>query len=81
MAHQFTKQIDTDVLNSVIGNVGTKIIFRCGHQDASIWSNEMKPYFEDVDFMRLPNRVIYLSLMINGKPSKPFSASTILLEQ
>ncbi len=77
LAHQYTKQLDTDILNAVIGNVGSKIIFRVGYQDAAIWAKEMKPYFADTDFMQLPNRDIYLTLMIDGVPSKPFSANTI----
>lgn len=77
LAHQYTKQLDTDILNAVIGNVGSKIIFRVGNQDATIWAKEMKPYFVDTDFMQLPNRNIYLTLMIDGVPSKPFSGSTL----
>ena len=76
LAHQYTKQLETDILHAIIGNVGTKIIFRVGHNDAGTWAKEMKPYFSDTDFMQLPNRHIYLMLMIDGVPSKPFSATT-----
>lgn len=55
----------------------TKVIFRLGHHDASIWTKEMKPYFVDTDFMQLPNRHISLTLMIDGVPSKPFSANAL----
>jgi hypothetical protein len=77
LAHQYMQQLDKDIEHAVIGNVGTKIIFRVGHHDASIWAREMKPYFSDTDFMQLPNWYIYLTLMIDGVPSKPFSAETI----
>lgn len=77
LAHQYLQQLDKDIENAVIGNVGTKIIFRVGHHDASIWAKEMKPNFSDTDFMQLPNRYIYLTLMIDGVPCKPFSAVTL----
>jgi hypothetical protein len=77
LAHQYTQQLEKEILYAIIGNVGTKVIFRVGHHDASVWAKEMKPYFTDTDFMQLPNRYIYLSMMIDGIPSKPFSATTI----
>lgn len=77
LAHQYTQQLDKEILCAVIGNVGTKIIFRVGHHDASVWAREMKPYFEDTDFMQLPNRYIYLTMMIDGVPSKPFSGVSL----
>lgn len=77
LAHQYIQQLDTDIQHAIIGNVGTKVIFRVGHHDASMWAREMKPYFADTDFMQLPNRHIYLTLMIDGVPSKPFSGTTI----
>jgi hypothetical protein len=33
--------------------------------------------FEQIDLMQLPNYRIYLKLMIDGMPSKPFSAATL----
>jgi hypothetical protein len=76
LAHQYIDQLDTEVLNAIIGNVGTKIIFRTGHHDAAIWAKEMSP-FTPLDFMSLPNHYIYLVLMIDGVPSKAFSGITI----
>jgi hypothetical protein len=77
IAHQYLHQLDEEIKHAILGNIGTKIIFRVGYYDASIWSKEMKPYFIDTDFMQLPNHYIYLSMMIDGVPSKPFSAVTI----
>lgn len=77
LAHQYTKQLEPEILHAIIGNVGTKVIFRVGHHDASVWAKEMKPTFADTDFMQLPNRSIYLTLMIDGVPSRSFSAVTI----
>jgi len=34
LAHQFTHQLDPDVFKAIMGNVGTKVIFRVGGADA-----------------------------------------------
>lgn len=40
-------------------------------------AEEMFPEFDIQDFINLPNYKIYLKLMIDGKPSRPFSGITI----
>lgn len=76
MAHQYMDQLDPDIKSAVLGNVGTIISFRIGTQDAMLMAKEMYPEFDVEDFINLPNFKIYLKLMIDGKPSRPFSAST-----
>ena len=41
MAHQNMAQIDTELRSSIFGNVGTKILFRLSHRDASYLSSEL----------------------------------------
>ena len=77
LAHQYMKQLQPDILNAVLGNVGTHISFRIDTQDAHIMSQKMFPVFEVVDFVNLPNYGIYLTLMIDGTPSRPFSANAL----
>ncbi|MCI5051013.1 MAG: type IV secretion system DNA-binding domain-containing protein [Candidatus Pacebacteria bacterium] len=76
LAHQYLFQLDTDIRNAVLGNVGTIICFRLGQADAKYMAHEFHPIFESADFVNLENYDIYLKLMIYGKPSRPFSAST-----
>ncbi|MCP4181185.1 MAG: type IV secretion system DNA-binding domain-containing protein [bacterium] len=76
LAHQYLFQLDSDIKNAVLGNVGTIICFRLGQADAKYMAQEFHPVFEAIDFVNLENYDIYLKLMIYGKPSKPFSAST-----
>jgi type IV secretory pathway TraG/TraD family ATPase VirD4 len=75
MAHQYLHQLDTDIRNAVLGNVGTIISFRTGHADAKYLEQVFTPEFQASDFTNLENYDIYLKLMINGKPSKAFSAT------
>jgi energy-coupling factor transporter ATP-binding protein EcfA2 len=77
MAHQYLTQLEPDVRDAVIGNAGTLISFRLGGQDAPIIAREFLPTFSTEDLVNLPNYHIYLKLMIDGAPSKPFSAITV----
>lgn len=77
LANQYLHQLDIDIKNAVLGNVGTLIAFRTGQQDAKYLAQEFYPVFKASDFVSLENFDVYLKLMISGKPSKPFSASTI----
>ncbi|MGE0566619.1 MAG: type IV secretory system conjugative DNA transfer family protein [Bacteroidia bacterium] len=77
LSHQYMNQLETEILDAVLGNVGTHICFRIDAMDANRMAQKMLLEFEPIDFMYLPNYHIYLTLMIDGKPSKPFSAITI----
>lgn len=76
LAHQYLRQLDDAVRHSVLGNAGTLISFRVGVEDAPLIAREMQPRFGVEDLINLPNHHIYLKLMIDGVPSRPFSACT-----
>ncbi|MBS1624693.1 MAG: type IV secretion system DNA-binding domain-containing protein [Bacteroidetes bacterium] len=77
LAHQYMDQLDDEIRSAILGNAGTIISFRVGPEDAQFMALEMFPVFDMEDFLNLPNRHIYLKLMIDGAPSRPFSALTI----
>ena len=77
LAHQHMHQLEPDIRHAVLGNAATLISFRVGPDDASVLAKEFQPKFEVEDLLSLPNRSIYLKLMIDGTPSKPFSAGAI----
>ena len=77
LAHQYLHQLDDDVRHSVLGNAGTLISFRLGPEDAAVMAREMQPTFDVLDLLSLPNHHFYLKLMIDGTPSKAFSANTL----
>ena len=77
LANQYLSQLDGQVRDAVLGNVGTLIAFRLGAADASFISREMMPTFSPEDFVSLPNFCIYLKLMIDSQVSRAFSAKTI----
>jgi len=77
VAHQYLHQLAPEVRHAVLGNVGTLIAFRVGAEDAPYLEREFLGQFQQIDLMQLPNYRIYLKLMIDGMPSKPFSARTL----
>ena len=77
VAHQHLHQLEPDVRHAVLANAGTLIAFRIGAEDAPLIAREFEPVFNHIDLLNLPNQNIYLKLMIDGTPSKPFSASTL----
>lgn len=77
LAHQYLQQIDPPISHAVLGNVGTLIAFRVGAYDAGLLAQEFEPVFERRDFLSLPNYDVLLRLMIDGAPSRPFSATTL----
>ncbi|MEI9887741.1 MAG: type IV secretion system DNA-binding domain-containing protein [Rhizomicrobium sp.] len=79
LAHQYMHQLEPDIRHAVLGNAGTIVSFRVGPEDATILASEFQPKFEVLDLLNLPNRSIYLKLMIDGTPSQPFSADTITI--
>lgn len=79
LANQYLFQLETDIREAVIGNAGTLISFRLGAHDADFIAREFEPVFDHIDLLNLPNHDFCIKLMIDGEPSKPFSATTMLL--
>src|SRR5581483_1359378 len=77
MAHQYMHQLENDIRHAVLGNAGTLISFRLGGEDAPYFAREFRNRFSETDLMQLENHHMYLKLMIDGMPSKAFSAMTL----
>jgi len=77
IAHQYVAQMQEEVRDAVVGNVGTMITFRVGPEDAELFEKQFSPVFTAEDIVNLGKFQIYLSLMIDGIGSKPFSSQTM----
>ncbi|MDD3693948.1 MAG: TraM recognition domain-containing protein [Candidatus Pacebacteria bacterium] len=77
VAHQYIAQMDENVSAAIFGNVGTMITFRVGPTDAEFLEKQFAPTFSVEDIVNLGKYQIYLSLMIDGIGSRPFSARTM----
>ena len=77
IAHQYIEQVEEEIRAAVFGNVGTTITFRVGPFDAETLKTIFEPTFYAEDLVNLGFAQIYLTLMIDGIGSKPFSATTL----
>lgn len=77
IANQYIEQMEDEVRDAVFGNVGTTAVFRVGPFDAEVLETIFLPKFTKEDIVTLDKFQIYLSLMIDGVGSAPFSAVTI----
>lgn len=77
LAQQYLHQVDTDIRDAVLGNVGTLLVFRIGHRDAAFLEQDFSPHFSHNDMTRLPNHAFVVTLMIDGMLSLPFTAKTL----
>lgn len=77
IAHQYITQMEEEVRDAVFGNVGTIIAFRVGPLDAELLETIFTPQFLAADIVNLSFAQIYLTLMIDGIGSQPFSAKTL----
>jgi hypothetical protein len=77
IAHQYVEQMEEEVRDAVFGNVGTTVSFRVGPFDAETLETVFAPQFEAKDLVNLGFAQIYLTLMIDGVGSPPFSATTL----
>lgn len=77
IAHQYIEQMEEEVRDAVFGNVGTTVAFRVGPFDAEVLETVFMPTFTKTDLVNLGFAQIYLTLMIDGVGSPPFSATTL----
>lgn len=77
LANQYIEQMEEKVRDAVFGNVGTMVCFRVGPFDAETLKILFEPTFTEEDLVELGLGQIYLTLMIDGVGSAPFSAETI----
>lgn len=77
IAHQYIEQMEEEVRDAVFGNVGTTVVFRVGPFDAEVLETVFMPKFTKEDIVSLDKRQVYMTLMIDGVGSAPFSAVTI----
>ncbi len=81
LANQYLAQLEPDIRYAILGNAGTFISFRVSAKDAAYIARELAPRFLPEDLVHLPNYQIYLKLLIDGAPSLPFSANTLMPEE
>jgi len=78
LAGQHAAQAERDLLDAIIGNVGSVICFRLGANDAPLFTRHLATQEIDVrDLINLPNYEMFVRLMVDGQQTKGFSAGTV----
>ncbi len=77
LAHQYLAQLEPEVRDAVLGNVGTIVTFRVGPVDAKVLQHEFFDDLDWVEFVSLPNYHIYVRLMVDGQIARPVSGVTL----
>ncbi len=73
VANQFISQMEEEVRNAVFGNVGTKITFRTGVNDAQFLAHEYTPTFNEQDLLKVEAFNAYVKTVVDNEPLPPFS--------
>lgn len=77
LANQTLGQLQNSILESVLGNVGSLVIFRPGINDCERLKPYLDPPFRKEEVLNLPNYVAIGKLLAQGIPLPPFVFNTI----
>ena len=76
IANQYLSQLDSPVLDAVIGNVENIVAFRVGYKDARVLAEHFDGELMPDQFGELGNHQVFVKLLHNGEPVTPFAAVT-----
>jgi hypothetical protein len=77
IANQYMHQLAPEVLQAILGNVGSFIMFRSSPNDVEILKKIYSPTFSEVELANIGLTQMYVVLTIDGVPSSPFTAFSI----
>jgi len=77
LANQFLEQLVPEVRASILGNIGTLLVFRIGAGDAIRLAKELGPEVKPEDLVLLPNREYWIRPLVRGAAVPTFTAETI----
>ena len=77
LAHQFIKQIPSNISDSLFWNVGTLVSFRISSEDAQFMKQQFDPFLEAYDLANLSQREAYCKMIVRWEVKDPFSIRTL----
>lgn len=81
LANQYLEQLAPEVRTSILGNVGSLVVFRVGAVDAARLSKELGTGVDPDDLISLPNRSFWIRLLVGGEAVPAFTAETLALKR
>lgn len=79
LANQFMDQIDVELRDAILGNVGTLVVFRVGSIDAERLVKELVPHLDPYDLTLLPNRMFWIRPLVDGQSVEAFTGETLTI--
>jgi hypothetical protein len=73
VANQFIGQLTDEIRDAVFGNVGSLMCFRVGNDDAEYMAKQFAPLFSQQDLINIENYNSVTKILIDSKPTRPFS--------
>lgn len=80
LVHQHSAQVDPNVFEAILGNVGSLMVFRLGAHDAPLFVRQLEEVSLS-DVINLPNRRAYMRLMVDGERTRCFSLDTLPIQE
>lgn len=77
LSHQYLGQIRPKILDAVVGNVGSIVAFRVGHDDAQVMEKAFGSAFPAKQFTSLNNGEVHARLVSGGQDTEPFHGRTL----
>lgn len=77
LSHQYLGQLKPAILDAVLGNVGSLVAFRVGHEDAKALEMAFGNTYAASHFSGLSNREVYAKLLSDGQDIEPFCGQTL----
>lgn len=77
LSHQYLAQLKPSILDAVLGNVGSLVAFRVGHEDAKALEMAFGNTYAASHFSSLSNGEVYAKLLTSGQDVEPFLGKTL----
>jgi len=77
LAHQHLGQLDPALRHALFGNVGTRIAFALGAEDALALAPEVAPEHDAQDLVSLAPRQMVVRLAVGAETTRPFTARSL----
>jgi type IV secretion system coupling TraD/TrwB family protein len=81
LANQYLDQLAPEVRTSILGNVGSLVVFRVGATDALKLAKELGSEVDPDDLVFQPNRDFWVRLAVDGTAARAFTGSTVTLRE
>lgn len=73
IAHQYLEQLEGDLLNSILGNVGTNIVFRCSPKDSGKLMQYMQPEYKKHELANLDKYQAAVKMQVEAQTQPAFT--------